>query len=290
MIRIINTNLRKGVFYGLCSGFFFGLMAFIVSLGKNSVPSSQLVFFRGLSNVILLFWFVRNLLPQIFENGALWLWSRGILGSTALLCFYFNLQNTTPGTAKSLHFIGPVVLVILSWVILKERLNLKELCAIFITFLGTALILLPKSLRPEPSVIIIGLLGALMGGSALLCLRKATSLFCSKLIVWWMSLMMIVTSLFVPDRSWVLPDFKGWLIIVGVSASGLLQQLVMTLSFKYLRAAIAINLALTSMAWVITFGIIFDGVSPSPLEWLAYLFILLGAMGVNVFHNKQPST
>lgn len=71
-------------------------------------------------------------------------WVLIILGPLALLnslTFYYALKHATIANAVLTHYIGPIVVVVMAWVFLKERLSVKIILSVVLSSAGLWILL-----------------------------------------------------------------------------------------------------------------------------------------------------
>ena len=270
------TPLRPGVLDGLLAGVSFGVMAFFVRHVRHEVPSAELVFLRAIAGVIVFAPLVRGRLRGAFGRGSLLLWIRAVVGTAAMLAFYWNLQNTNVGTAKAFTMLAPILLALLTGPLLGEPLRRHEIFAIAVAMAGVAALYLPQSAGPGALVTLVGVGGACCTCVALLALRRAAARYPSAVVVWCFSLVSAAIAPLISGPTWTVPTGSALWLSLGVAATGVAGQVFMTRAFRVLRAPIVSALGLTSLAWGVGCEVMFEGFRPSALELAAYGLMLLG--------------
>lgn len=278
--RAGDARARRGAGLGwaLASAISFGLMSWLVHAGSTSADSNQLALLRGLLGLALLTPFVWRRLPQLFELRARWIWSRSLAGALSILCFFWNLQHTSVGTAKALADLTPLFVAAVSALWLRERLRGRDLAGCGIALAGALVIDLAGASAPSTRTLLVGMLGAVAAAVALLSLREAAQQYSTPLVVW--SLCALSTLVSCCAGGWPLPslDAAGVAIALGVGLSGLAGQLLMTRAYVHLPASIASALGLTALVWAVGFEMLFSGARPGAADWCGYASILLGAL------------
>lgn len=279
----MNDELSKriGLAYSLLMGLSFGLMGYLV--GRCELPAEELVFLRAGFSCLCLTPFVYRRVSVLFSRQALTLWLRSIAGALAMICFFWNLQVAGVGTATALANFAPVVVTLISWLLLKERLERLEFLGIAITIVG-ALTLYKLGSSITLQIVLVGSLGAFSTAIAQLALRQAAQLFSPTLVVWFMSLITALASLLL-GRGWEKPT--GWVVVIGIALMGLLGQVFMTLAYMRLSAPVASTFGLSSLIWGVLLEIIFLGRQPVLGEWFSYLAIIGGVCVIHLSHRGE---
>lgn len=267
---------RIGFAFSLLAALSFGIMGFLVHASAGRIPSGELTFLRGAFSWVVLLPFSLRYITLAFSRQSTYLWLRSAAGATSMVCFFWNLQHTNVGTASALSNLAPVLVALLSWQLLRERLDLREGLAVAITVSG-ALTLYRHSGQSLPLiVIIVGLAGALTTSIAYLSLRQAALRFTPELVVWCLSTLTMLAAAIAPGEPWVRPSAPELAPIGGVMVAGLLGQVFMTRAYVHLRAPVASALGLSSLVWGVLCEVIFHRDYPSALEWLSYALIIAG--------------
>ncbi len=127
---------------------FYGV---IIKFIGNSYSSPQLAFFRNFFALIpIIFLFVitkdiKNIFVDISKKFVFLCFLRGISFVLMQIFYYISIINMNFATATTLTFSSPIFIVVLSMLVLKEKIGLFRWSAIFIGFGGVLLIMNPTS-------------------------------------------------------------------------------------------------------------------------------------------------
>ena len=127
---------------------FYGV---IIKFIGNSYSSPQLAFFRNFFALIpIIFLFVitrdiKNIFVGISKKFLFLCFLRGISFVLMQIFYYISIINMNFATATTLTFSSPIFIVVLSMLVLKEKIGLFRWSAIFIGFGGVLLIMNPTS-------------------------------------------------------------------------------------------------------------------------------------------------
>ena len=127
---------------------FYGV---IIKFIGNSYSSPQLAFFRNffaLIPIILLLIITRdikNIFVGISKKFLFLCFLRGISFVLMQIFYYISIINMNFATATTLTFSSPIFIVVLSMLVLKEKIGLFRWSAIFIGFGGVLFIMNPTS-------------------------------------------------------------------------------------------------------------------------------------------------
>ncbi|KAK3835146.1 MAG: hypothetical protein JOS17DRAFT_736348 [Linnemannia elongata] len=145
----------KGMIYMTLSALFFSFMSLLVSLTAKTLPSFEIVFFRGVIQTLLGIIACRYLgispLGQPDNRIRFLLFCRGLAGSFGLGFFFYALSVMPLADATVIFFLGPTFTAILGRIVLKEPFGPLDATASAITMCGVVLVSKPTFLFPPPS-------------------------------------------------------------------------------------------------------------------------------------------
>lgn len=165
------TDRQKGIICILISAFSFAMMNLFVQLagGINPIQKS---FFRNL--VSFAFAFILLTKSGDFstkKENLPFLILRSTLGTVGILCNYYALSHLLLSDASMLNKLSPFVVLICSYIFLKEKLNGMQIMSIIIAFIGSLFIIRPGFDISASIPALIGLLGAITAGGAYTTVR-----------------------------------------------------------------------------------------------------------------------
>ncbi|KAG0308318.1 hypothetical protein BGZ99_001174, partial [Dissophora globulifera] len=145
----------KGLIYMTLSALFFSFMSLLVSLTAKSLPSFEIVLFRGIIQTVLGVLSCRYLKISPFgnKNVRFLLFCRGLAGSCGLGCFFFALSVMPLADATVVFFLGPVFTAILGRIVLKEPFGPLDALASTMSLVGVVLVAKPTAIFgvPDPT-------------------------------------------------------------------------------------------------------------------------------------------
>ncbi|KAF9944389.1 hypothetical protein BGZ72_002432, partial [Mortierella alpina] len=140
----------KGLIYMTLSALFFSFMSLLVSLTAKSLPSFEIVLFRGIIQTLLGIGACHYLNVSPFGNKGVrfLLFCRGLAGSCGLGCFFYALSVLPLADATVIFFLGPVFTAILARIVLKEPFTPLDALASTVSMIGVVLVAKPSVLFP----------------------------------------------------------------------------------------------------------------------------------------------
>ena len=176
--------MRKGVFCILLSAFGFALMAMFVRLadgcGGVPLPAAQKAFFRNLVAVAIAGWaFFRHparvsLMERMPHGWRNWsdLLLRSAFGTCGVITNFYALSHISVGDAMALNKTAPFFTLLLSWLLIGERMTARQAFCVFGAFGGALLVIKPGFSNALSLPAVIGLSSGFCAGAAYTFLHK----------------------------------------------------------------------------------------------------------------------
>jgi drug/metabolite transporter (DMT)-like permease len=252
---------------------------------------------RGLSALPVVFAWV------LVAGGVAQLWRvrwrlhliRGCLSIAMMVTFMFALQGFSLTKAYALFFVAPLLIVILSIFVLRERVLRPQWFAIVIGFAGVLI-------AAEPDV---GALGwwrtAAILGTALcyalsnVLVRIISRTDSTQAMVFWMTCMLAVgatTLVFLGEalfgwRGWEPVATRHYPLIAGIAVTGALGQWGITYAFRHAPAASAASIEYSALAWGMLIDFVFWSVAPGFRTLAGATVIIASGMYLLRFESRR---
>src|SRR5882672_881589 len=112
--------MSRGVLYMAASALGFAVMAVLVKIASETIPTGEIVLARAVVTLVLSWVMLRQagVDPWGKQRGKLVV--RGLIGSVALACYYLSLARLPLADATTLQNTTPLVTAVLAWWILRE--------------------------------------------------------------------------------------------------------------------------------------------------------------------------
>ncbi len=251
----------------LASAFFFSLMSMLVKLAGARLPFAQLVLIRALICLVLSWlWLRRAGVSPWGENPKL-LVLRGLIGTTALVCFYYALVTLPLADAVVIAHTAPILTAVLAGLLLGEPVSRRLVAAIVCCAAGLVAITRPAALFGaagppiDPWGMAVGFMGALASACVPVLIRSIRHRENPLVMVFYFPLVAVPIILPFAAASWVWPTPREWILLVAVGLATQMAQVHMTRGLVLLPAgrATAINYVQVVLA-ALWGAIIFDEV------------------------------
>ena len=109
----------------LCSTLAFALMQICVKYLPH-IPAHELILFRSIISIVLSVAMLQKLGIHLLGKNKKVLMMRGIFGTTALLLFFYTLQNIPLASAVTLQYLSPIFTALFAAIFLKEKMQIKQ--------------------------------------------------------------------------------------------------------------------------------------------------------------------
>lgn len=133
-------NNYKGIIYALLSSTAFGIMPILarIAYANGSNPTTVLIFRFLISSLILFLYLkLRNIKIKLGNKQVLLLISIGIIGYTITTqTLFISYSYLGAGLATTLHFIYPVVVCVLGFILFKNKMSNKKIISLLLAAIG----------------------------------------------------------------------------------------------------------------------------------------------------------
>ena len=199
---------------------------------------------------------------------------RSLLSLIESGCFVLSFRYLTLADAHSVGSLTPILIVILSAIILKEKVSPKTWIAIFIGFVGVLIIL-----RPGTSIFnsysLIPLAAALFLGLYQVFTKKASEYDPSETSLFYTSIIGIVIMSILAFIYWQPTNISSYFLFLGTGIFFSLGVYFQIIALTRARASVIQPFHYTLIFWAIILGFIFYGDIPDA-------FTLIGALVITI--------
>lgn len=264
------------------SALWFAVMSLLVKLAGATLPTLQIVFVRGCITLLLAIGSVWHAGISPFGARTRLLLLRGLIGSSALLCFYSAVVHLPLAEATVIHQTAPLFTALFAAWLLRERLDGRVLVSIFVCLVGVALIAKPQwataaaSTGSTVSWVFTGLalLGAILSALAYVTVRQLGRSEHALVVVLYFPIVTVPLTAPFALPVWVWPDAKEWLLLLGIGASTQIAQVALTRGLALQAAGRATAVGYLQVVFATIFGVLVFGTWPDGWSWAGTLLIL----------------
>lgn len=273
----------------LVAGFLFGCMGVFVKLGSADFSNIELVFYRSLIGLIIVYAILRfrgERLGTRHWRSHMW---RSTSGTIALLLFFYCITVLPLATAVTLNYTSPLFLTMLIMLVFKESFHVPLVIAISLGFAGMVLLLHPTLERNQLLPGLLGIISGFFAGIAMLNVRTLGRLGeTESRIVFYFSLLATFSSgiimLFGTIHSVTLHKMG---VLLGMGSCATLAQLALTRAYSKGKTLVASSLSYSAVVFATLFGILVWDETLSLSSWLGMALIITSGIASLKFSPRH---
>lgn len=263
----------KGLAYIAVSTFCFAVMSLLVKFatdptrdvavrllgaGARPVSAVEAVFWRSVLGWLGLLVAGRVLRVRRTREHVGLLALRGVLGGSAILCYFYALAHTQMSKAALIGYAYPVFAVAFAWAFIGERLGWKASVLMAVTLSGVALMLRPDAVAGFNRGDAAALIGSVMSGGAIATLRTLrrgdeATLTVVLHFTFWCTLVSL--PFFAASRP-ALPDGRQSALLAAIAAVSAAGQLFLTAGYRHCRTSEGSMMSLLNAVFTVGFGVL----------------------------------
>lgn len=286
-----DTNLA--IKYMLIASLLFAFTGGFAKELSNYMSSIEVVFFRNISGVIIVFYAIYK--SPLNQKGGrpLLLMSRGLVGFSALLMYFYNIANIPLAEAITFSKTSPIFTAIFSYLLLREKLSAFAWSGIFVGFFGV-LFITGFDITSLDKTDWLGILSGVGAGLAYTSIRELKNYYDTKVIVLSFMLagtigpiiLMIIGEFYTtPMLDWVVAPFImptgfAWVLILGLGLSATFMQIYMTKAYSLAKGGIVGTVGYSNIIFSIIIGMMLGDDFPSTIILTGIGFIILSGIMV----------
>ncbi len=277
----------KGPLAMIASALFFSVMAALIRAtpAVNAYMFSLGRFLLGI--LVCLGMFALRLDRPRWINWP-WLLIRGIVGSLAVVVFYWCIPVIGLAKATVLNYTYVIWAAVLAVPFLGERLRLGQSLAVLTAMAGVALLFEVQHLGASRGEL-MALLAGLGSGIAVIAITRCRDTDSSTNIFWSQSLFGLLAIAWPVAQHWMPLTAAQMGIVIAVGLLAAAGQLLMTFAYKYTGATQG---SLLSLVTPVLGGLVGAGIFREPLTWRFVLgtALILGACAYLAIYPVQRHT
>ncbi|CAM4020067.1 EamA domain-containing protein [Novosphingobium lubricantis] len=259
----------------------FSIMLMLVKLsGEHGIALPEALFWRQLLPALAIFgWLAARGQIGRLKTRRPWVHARRtLIGGTGMFLTLGVVQLLPLAEATVLGFTTPMFAVILSAIVLKEKVGVWRWTAVFLGLAGVFIIAGPDTGNLPPFGVAVGIGAAFMVALVTIQVRDLGRTEEPLTVVFYFSAMSApLLGLFL-FRTGASHDPAGWLMLGGIGLAGLFAQLTMTASLRYGSVSSVIVVDYVQLAWATFWGwLIFHHLPPAS-TWLGAPVIISASL------------
>jgi drug/metabolite transporter (DMT)-like permease len=276
-----DQNRLLGILLRIGATTCFGFMAAMIKLGHaRGVSTPELGFYRFLFGLPpLLAWIAWS------KNFGAWRTERpgahairGAIGLTTMVLAFSSLFYIPLAESTTIGFAAPLFAVMLSALILKEKVGKHRWSAVLLGFAGVLIVMRPDGSDLPMVGLVLAVLAALGGGLVTITIRQIGRTEGTQTTVLWFSLMSLaVLGSLMPFYASA-HDLGTWGILVALGLFGGFGQLFLTSALRFAPVSVVVPFDYTQLLWAVLLGWLIFGNQPPSTTWIGAAVIIASGL------------
>ena len=269
--RLLGIALRVGA--TSC----FGFMAAMIKLGYEAgANTAELVFYRLFFGLVpLAAWIVwsRDYTAWRTERPLAHV-LRTVLGLGTMALAFTALFYLPLAEATTIGFAAPFFGVVLSALVLGEKVGRYRWSAVFVGFIGVLIVMRPAGNNLDPTGLIIAIASAFGVGCVTITIRQISKTESTQTIVlWFTGLSTLAAATLMPVYGQA-HDLSGWAILLALGLFGGIGQLLMTASLRLAPVSVVTPFDYVQLIWAVALGWLVWQTQPPSTTWAGAAVII----------------
>ena len=260
------------------STFSFTLMNVTVKY-LDRIPTFQIVFFRCLGSFVLATTYIMVKGIPIFGTQRRLMLLRAVLGLTAMSLFFLSLKHLNVGTAVSLRYLSPIV------VVLREKLKNVQ-WIFFLTAFAGVLVLKGFDGNINTTGFALILTASVFSGMVYVVIRKIGVSDHPAVVVNYFMFVGTVIGGLLAIAVWVEPIGYEWMFLLLLGVFGFMGQLYMTRAFQIAKTNLVAPLKYIEVIFTISIGVLWFHEAYTIYSFIG-LFMIISALVLNTLVKKD---
>lgn len=279
----------------LAAAVLFSIMGGMAKLAIQRYGVLEVVFYRSLIGVVVLYGFVRWRGATLATPVARTHLVRGAVGIAALSLWFYATGALPLGTAMTLNYTSPIFLAALTvGATLRsgEHIHWQLIAAILAGFMGVVLLLQPSYSNDQAPAAAAGLISGVLSAIAYWYVRTLGRLGEPE----WRTVFYFALSGTVlgfagtAAQGFSAHDPLGIALLVGVGITATLAQLAMTRAYAYGHTLVVANLQFVAVVAASLIGITIFGDHIPLIGWIGIAIIIISGVTSTVLIARQKVT
>ena len=280
-------NYRIGILLMLASTVGMSLLAVIIKY-ERQFPLMEIVLFRSIPTIVIIPIILRKRKIFIYGNNKTFLLLRGFFGIIGMIATFYAYTKIPITEAIAIQQLNPFFVVILSYIVLKEKLYIQQFPIFLIAFIGGLMVIKP-GVRIDLFPVIICLLGTISISAAHVTLRYLRLTDHSLVIVNYFAFITSIISLgiLLKQGNIIIPKSIDLLILILLGFIALFGQITLTKSYQMAKANLVSLYGYFQIVFAGIFGFLFFKEFPDIFSIIGVsLIIISGYLNYKLSNNS----
>ena len=268
----MNNNI-KAILLTVSGSFFAVLMESLIRSAQYDSNVYTIGFLRFLFGLIIIFPYLikKKFIPYKTKNFKFY-FIRGLFNLPMMILGFGALVYVPFEQFKALHFLSPIIVVLLSFVIFREKVYMYRILALVIGFIGMLIIVRPGIVDFNIGTIMI--LISLTFWSLIIIVSKFVSKDDSPItMVTYQYTLMTIFALPLAIYFWQMPSLQSLIFVFIGAISGTILHLSLALSYKYAELSVTQPVWFSGLIFGSAFGFFVFNETPDVWTWIGGIVV-----------------
>ena len=282
----MNNNI-KAVLLTISASFFAVLMEALIKAAQYDSNVYTIGFFRFFFGflIILPYLAIKKFNTYKTKNLKFYI-IRGAFNIPVMILGFGALVYVPLEQFKAMHFLSPIIVVLLSFIIFREQIYRFRIFALIIGFLGMLIIVRPGYVDFNIGTIMI--LVSLTFWSFIIILSKFVSKDDSPItMVTYQYTLMTIFAFPLAIYFWQMPSLISILLVFIAAASGTILHLCLGLAYKYADLSVTQPIWFTGLIFGSGFGYFVFNEIPDFWTWIGGIVVFSSVLVITYFEKNK---
>lgn len=284
----MNNNV-KAILLTLSASFFAVSMEVLIRAAQddsNVYTIGFLRFFFGF--LIILPYILKNKFRNYKTKNFKFYFVRGALNVPMMLLGFGALVYMPFEQFKALSFLSPIIVVLLSFIIFKEKIYTYRIFALTAGFIGTLIIIRPGYVELNIGTVMV--LVSLLFWSCIIIISKFVSKDDSPItMVSYQYTLMTIFALPLAVYFWQTPSLNSIIYVFIAAISGTILHLSLALSYKYADLSVTQPIWFTGLVFGSLFGYFAFSEMPDLWTWIGGIVVFSSVL-IITYNERNKKT
>ncbi len=254
------------------------------------MPSGEMTLFRGIVGLFFIPLLCLQTKEHFFSGKhKCMLCLRGLFGSIALFFYFLSIEGLTLGDSQILSQLAAFFMCLLSPIFLKEKLPRQAIPGMLSIAIGTLCVVQIWNFNAFNMYTLFGIGGGFFSAAAYVvisCLAEKGFRSNTEIVFYFQIFSILVGLSISGNESWILPQGRDWVFVIGLGLFALSAQMFMTWAFQHVNSLVVSFLMYSEILFHVIFGWAFWDEIMAPASWLGGVLIVAGSIMLMVFKPK----
>ena len=262
---------------GICASLVQTLVKFTA---QQNVHPFQIAFIRSILVIpLLLPFFIAKGINNLKTKHPKLTFLRSIIGSIAVILFFYGLSITEIAKTQALVFIVPIFASILAIIFLNEKVGIRRWIAMAFGFLGAMIVLQPNiQVDLGPTCILIA---CFFWSASVLINKYLTKSDTNSSIVFWQAIGVLPATFIISIPVWKWLSIENFMFLLIIAIIGTLTHFLLTSALKRGDVSFLLPFDYLRLIWSILLGFYIFQEIPSNNVWTGGIIIIFSTMYIS---------